>query len=314
MDILNKITSYFDAVLRISPPIILAAMAALLSFKISMMNIAVEGFMLIGAFSAVVVSYFTGSATLGVLSSCIVGAILGLIFATFNLKFKADHMITGIAINLLALGLSTYLLRTYFGVRGTFSPQELVGLPKIRFEFLNSIPILSAFNGQSIIVYLSILIVIIVHIFLYRTVWGTYVQVIGDYQPAAESAGIKVSLIKYLVLVIGGGLAGLGGAHLSLGQVTLFSENMTNGRGFISIAATIFGQRTPIGTFLASLFFSLADVLAIRLQNLNVPVFFIQATPFIVTLIILTVMGIQANQQKKNADKFSKERFNQKGN
>lgn len=302
MNFLDAVTSLVQATLRVSPPIILAAMAALLSFKINMMNMAVEGFMLIGAFTAVVVSYFSGSAIWGVLAACFVGGLLGLIFALFNLKFKADNMITGIAINLLALGLSTFLLRTLFGVRGTLSDPRITGIPTLELSFLSKIPILSALCNQGVIVFVSIIIVFLVHIFLYHTPWGTHVQVIGDYQPAAESAGIKVSIIKYLVLMTGGIMAGLGGAHLSLGQVTLFTENMTNGRGFIAIAATILGQRTPLGSYLAALFFSFADSLSIRLQRINIPVFFVQAIPFILALIALIVISIRSKLQQNRIE------------
>ncbi len=309
MNFLESFTTLFEAALRVSPPIILAAMAALLSFKIKMMNIAIEGFMLIGAFTAVMTSYFSSNAFIGVVSACIIGGLLGFLFALFNLTYKADHIITGIAVNLLALGLSTYLLRTIIGVRGAFSDQGIIGIPQLKLDFLESIPVLSAFSNQGVLVYVSIFIVILVHIFLYRTPWGTYVQAIGDYEPAARTAGIPVLRIKYLVLVFGGVMAGLGGAHLSLGQLTLFTENMTNGRGFIAIAATVFGQRTPIGSFFAALFFSFADAFSIRLQKFDVPVFFIQSIPFILTLVILVIIALQEKIHKARIEHQNIQRY-----
>lgn len=293
MQDLAIIETLLDSTLRSSPPIIFAGLGALLSFKIGMMNMGLEGMMLIGAFTAVITSYFTGSAWLGLLAAMLLGGIMGFLFAFFNLTFKANNVVTSVAVNILALGLTTYLLRILFNVRGAFSSPQIVGLPIYKIPLIESVPLIKTLSGQSVTVYLSFLAVIAVHFVIYKTPIGLRVRATGIHEGAVETAGVKVNRLKFNVIICSGLLAGLGGAHLSLGQLTMFTENMTNSRGFIAIAASIFGQRTPIGTFIASLIFGFADALTMQLQMINLPPQLFQMIPYILTIFLLTVVALR---------------------
>lgn len=290
MNALGVVEMMLAATLRMSAPIILAGLGGLLSFRIGMLNIALEGMMLIGSFTAVLVSYFTGSGYLGMLAAGFLGGVLGYLFALFNLKFKAHNIIAGVAVNTLALGLTTYFLRTFFGVRGAFSSPKIAGLPVFRLPGLEAVPVLRAFSGQSVLVYVSISLVLLLHYILYQTPAGLRIRAGGRHPMAVVTAGVNLERLKYIVLIASGVLSGLGGAHLSLGQLTMFSENMTNGRGFIAMAATIFGQNTPLGTLGASLVFGFADALTMRLQTYNFPPFLIQMGPYVLTLVTLVLV------------------------
>ena len=299
MSSLSALEILLSSTLRMSPPIILASLAGLLSFRIGLLNIALEGMLLIGAFVAVIVSYFTGSAYIGMLAAALTGGTLAFLFALFILKFKADNIVVGTAVNMLALGLTTYLLKVMFGVRGAFSSPEIVGLPVVNIPALESVPLLKVFSGQSILVYISLLLVFVTHHILYQTSIGLRIRASGQQPMAIVTAGINLSLLKYLTLIAGGVLCGLGGAHLSLGQLTMFTENMTNGRGFIAMAASIFGKNTPIGALIGSLMFSFADTLTIRLQSSGFPSFIIQMIPYILTLITLSLVAYRLKQAKR---------------
>ncbi|MCL4424738.1 MAG: ABC transporter permease [Firmicutes bacterium] len=305
---MTQLELLLSATFRMFPPIILAGLGGLLSFRIGMLNIALEGMMLLGAFFAVVVSYLTGSAWFGLLAATLLGGALGFLFALFNLRFNANNIVTGVAVNILSLGLTTYFLRVLFGVRGAFSSPRIVGLPLIRIPILDHIPVLRVLSGQSVLVYVAIGLTFAVHYFLYHTPAGLRVRAVGKHPMAAATAGVDVERLKYFCLVSSGLLSGMGGAHLSLGQLTMFTENMTNGRGFIALAATIFGQNTPIGTFAGSLIFGFADALTLRLQTINLPPHLLQMVPYVLTLLVLLAVALKSRTRAVKASaKASKE-------
>ena len=199
----------------------------------------------------------------------------------------------------MALGLTTFLLKLLFGVRGAFSSPKIIGLPSLTIPFLDSIPVLRAFSGQSILVYLAFITVWIVQKVYYQSRFGLAIRAGGRSPMCAVTAGINMTRIRYITLITGGFFCGLGGAHLSLGQLTMFTENMTNGRGFIAMAASIFGNSTPSGTMAGALIFSFADGVTIMLQRTGFPPQLIRMIPFISTLVILIVVALRKQSIRK---------------
>lgn len=289
---MNVLTLLHTA-LRMTTPIALAALGGLLGHRAGVLNVALEGMMLSSAFTSVLVSFFTGSYLLGVSIGILSSVVWGVIFSFFGITLKGNLTIVGLAINTLVAGMSSYILQTAFGQRGTFSNPDIVGASPIDIPIINQVPIIrDIFNNHTPIVYISLLAVFIVHYLLFYTKLGIYIRTVGEVEEAADSVGISVSKIRYIAVFIGSILSGLAGANLSLENVTMFVENMTAGRGFIALAAIYSGGGTSAGTYLFSLLFGLADALQIRLQNINIPGAFIQMIPYLSIVVVLTLIGI----------------------
>jgi simple sugar transport system permease protein len=290
--------------IRTATPLILAALGGLLTQQAGILNIGMEGMILLGAFFAVVGSYFFGNAFVGVALAAIVGLIIGLIFALFVIDLKSDEFVIGIAINIFAGGLTVFLLRSIFGVKGAFSSPDIIPLPKINFLFMDNIKFLDIiFNNHTIFIYISWILVILTYIYLYKTPHGIWMRGAGEYPNALETAGVSPRKMKYISSIFCGIFCGLAGAHLSLGYLTLFTENMSANRGFIALAAIIFGKANPMGTFLAALLFGFFDALGIRLQVVGVPAQFTQMIPYLATIFALVfVTQRQMNKRKKNKE------------
>lgn len=290
--------------IRTATPLILAALGGLLTQQAGILNIGMEGMILLGAFFAVVGSYFFGNAFVGVALAAIVGLIIGLIFALFVIDLKSDEFVIGIAINIFAGGLTVFLLRSIFGVKGAFSSPDIIPLPKINFPFMDNIKFLDIiFNNHTIFIYISWILVILTYIYLYKTPHGIWMRGAGEYPNALETAGVSPRKMKYISSIFCGIFCGLAGAHLSLGYLTLFTENMSANRGFIALAAIIFGKANPVGTFLAALLFGFFDALGIRLQVVGVPAQFTQMIPYLATIFALVfVTQRQMNKRKKNKE------------
>ena len=277
--------------IRTATPLILAALGGLLTEHAGMLNIGMEGMILLGSFFGVLGSYFFGSALLGVILAALIGALVGLIFAIFVVDLKSDEFIVAIAINMFASGLTVFLLRSIFGVKGAFSSPDIIPLPRIQFLGIKNIPFLNIIlNNHSIFVYISWLLVVFIYIYLYKTPHGIWLRAAGEYPEALETAGISPERMKYIASIACGVLCGLAGTHLSLGYLTLFTENMRANRGFIALAAIIFGGANPIKTFGAALMFGFFDALGIRLQSVGIPAQFTQMIPYVATIIALIIV------------------------
>ena len=300
MDILLSVftVSLFAATIRAATPLTLAALGGIFSERSGVVNIALEGLMLIGAFFAMVVSFYgnqyglppLASAILGLLAAMLFGFLVSLIHAVVSIRFKADQVVSGVAINILALGLTGFLLQQIFNTSGN-SP-SVPNLATWPIPGLASIPIVGdIFFNQPPIVYLALLAVPISAFVLYRTPLGLRLRSVGENPKAADTVGVDVYKLRYLGVGLSGILAGLGGAYLSIGQLNIFTEGMTNGRGFIALAAVIFGNWNPWGAFGACLLFGLADAVQIQLQNAGVaiPSEFLLMFPYVVTLIALAI-------------------------
>ena len=285
--------------LRTATPVILAAMGGLLTEQAGIMNIGMDGMILTGAFVAVAFSFFMSSAGMGVLAAVLVGIVIGLFFALFVVKLKSDEFIIGIALNTFAGGLTVYLLRSIFGVRGTFSDEGIVALPTVHIDFLDSIPLLGPLlNDNSIFVYLTWLLVLLTWIFLYRTPYGFWMRAAGEHPQSLETAGIDPQRMKFLASVLCGVFCGFAGAHLSLGYLTMFTEGMSSSRGFIAFACVIFGMANPPKVFLAALLFGFLDALGLRLQSVGVPSDLTATVPYIATVLMLVYVVVSSDRRK----------------
>lgn len=296
---MDYITVLLQTTVRTFPPVLLAGLGGMLANRVGILNLGLEGTMLMGAFVGVIVSYFTGSAGLALLAAGVAGAAVGILFSVLTVRFRANATVVGIAINLFSAGLTTYLLSVLFHVRGSFSDPGIVALPKINIPFLEGIPLLGAFNGQAVTVWIAILMIAVMQVVMYHTALGLRIRATGFHPMAVTTAGCKTERIQYGALIFGSFLAGIGGVHLSLGQLTMFTEDMVSGRGFIAFAAAIFGKDTPVGTFLGTLLFSVADAATRKIQTLGFPSSLLDTIPYIITVITLWIVARRELGKKK---------------
>lgn len=297
---MDSIANLIAAMLRLSAPLIMVAMAGVLSYQVGLINIALEGLMLVGAFVAVVIAFATGSSLTGVLLAVAAGMILAALFALFVVQLRANLIVAGLAINFLALGGTAYLLQVLFDTSGTFAPPDLQTLGHLDIPFLQDIPIVgTALLGLPILVYVSWLTIPLVAVLLYRTTLGTHIRAVGENAEAAKAAGISVKRMQFTALILGGALCGLAGAHLAMGDLGLFRENMTNGRGFIALAAVYFAAARPGLAALACLLFGLFDALQFRLQTTsNIPPQFFQMLPYLIVVGALVLISARKEWRK----------------
>jgi len=285
IDVIN--VGLFAAALRMATPIAYGALGGIFSERAGIVNIGLEGMMLTGAFTGVTVSFFSGSPWLGVLAAILVGGLLGLLHGVITVKFAGNQVVSGTGINIFALGFTAYMSQILWGSRG--ASESVQGLPDISIPLLKDIPIIGDIIGtHTPLVYLVIIITVISYIVLFKTPLGLRIRAVGERPDAADTAGINVYKTKYLCVIISGMLAGLGGVFLSLGHLSLFVWGMSGGRGFIALAAMIFGKWMPFGAFGASVMFGFADALQMRLQALGLlPPQIILTIPYILTVAVL---------------------------
>jgi len=279
-------TAVFAAALRMATPLIFAALGGIFSERSGVVNIALEGMMLTGAFTAMFVSYHTGNPWLGVLGAMASGVLIGLLHGLFGIRFRANKVVTGTAINIFAGGLTVFLLRDFFGAAGTSPSVATIG--DITLPLINQIPWIGRVIGrQNPLVYLALVAVVVAHVVIYKTSWGLRLRAVGEHPKAADTVGVNVYRMRYVAVALSGALAGLGGTYLSIAHLSRFSEGMTAGRGFIALAAVIFGKWTPFGALGACLFFGYADALQMRLQDVGIPTQFMNMLPYVLTMVAL---------------------------
>jgi simple sugar transport system permease protein len=279
---------YYAAAIRLTTPILLVAMGAIFCERAGVMNIATEGFMLLGTMAAVVATYFSGSPWIGVLVAMLSGALLSLIFAYFVITIGTHQIVTAVAINIFTLGATSIIFRRIFGALST--TPDITGLPIWRIPVLADIPLLGPiFFNQSPLVYLAFLMVPVAHFLMFRTKWGLNIRAVGETPKAADTVGVDVFRIRYGTILISGLVAGLAGAFLSLGQTTIFQEGMTAGRGYIAYTAIVFGKWLPLNTMFGTIIFGFADALQLRIQTLGagVPYQFAVMVPYILTILAI---------------------------
>lgn len=281
--------STLTATLRLATPTALAAMGGVLSERAGIINIGLEGKILGGAFVAAYVSYLTGSPWLGLLAALACGALMGALLGLFTIGLRANHVVAGVGLNILILGLTTWLMQVVWGSRG--SSPAVAALPVWTIPGLRSVPFVGELLGShSPLVYATLLVAPVLWLWLFRTPGGLRARMIGEHPEAAATVGIAVSAVQYRCVIAAGILAAAGGAHLSLGHLSLFTANMSAGRGYMAMAANIFGQWHPIGAMLASMLFALTDALQMRLQIAQAPwpTELVQMLPYLLTIIVVS--------------------------
>lgn len=280
-------------VLAKTTPLLLAAIGGAATQMGNILNIGLEGMMLIGAFTAVVV----GAATnpwIGVLAAIGAAVLLALVFAVASLVFKADFIVVGIGVNLLAVGVSVLLLQVMYGNPGVTPGNVKAILPKLDLGPIGSIPVLGpAINNQTILVWLAFLLVPAYSFLLYRTRFGVHLRAVGEDEPAAIAAGINVFNVKFVSILISGVMCGLAGAQLAMATLGSFTAGMTSSRGFIAVAALTFGLAKPTRTMVACLIFGAADAFADRLSLAGANASLSLMTPYAVTIIALVLAALR---------------------
>lgn len=279
------LTDYLASTLRFSVPLAYAAMGGLFSERSGVLNIGLEGMLLTGAFTSAAATFYSGNVWVGITTAFIVGGLVGLLHAFLCVTLRVNQLVSGLAINLVASGLTSFLGRLIF----SSSTQRLPIVPTITIPVLANIPIIGILFKQDILVYLLFLIIALSVYILFYTNPGLNLRAVGEYPKAADTAGISVTLVRYVAVVFGGCLVGCGGAYLVLVQVNYFAEGMSAGKGFIAIASLIFGRWHPIGSTLACLLFGATEALQLRAQALsvNIPYQFLTMLPYAVAMFAL---------------------------
>ena len=283
--------------IRLSTPLVLAALGGLFSERSGVINIALEGMMLAGAFTAAAVTHAVGNPFVGLLAGMGAGLLIAAIHAVACIRYRADQVVTGTAINILMIGLPPFLSGAFFLSSGS-TPQ----IP--REHLIPSTPIVIAF-----------ILVPLTWYVLYKTPFGLRLRSVGENPEAADAAGVRVAKMRYAGVLISGILAGIGGAYLSIGQSSLFTRNMTSGRGFIALAALIFGKWRPVQTMLACLLFGFTEAVTIQMQGVaklpsgeDIPIQFIQMVPYVLTIVVLAGFIGSSRPPKALGMPYEKER------
>ena len=278
----------WQATLAAAVLLLLPALGGVISERSGVVNIAMEGMMLTGAFFSVVADLAWHNPWLATLVAMIAGGLMALIHAVVSIQFRADQIVSGIAINIVAAGLTVFLINRIYGLQdvGHVGPTE--GLPYIEVHGLDQIPFFGqVLFQQNVIVYIALILLVATHLVLFRTRLGLRIRAVGEHPQAAGTAGINVFLIRYGCVVASGLLSGLSGAFLAIGVSNTFVPNMTDGRGYIALAAMIFGKWTPFGAFIACLIFGLGQAIYDNNSIIHISPYLLSMLPYVLTLIVL---------------------------
>ena len=308
--------SLIFSTIRLATPLVWAAIGGLYSERSGVINVALEGLMLAGAFTAAAVTFYAQSPWVGLGAAMLAGALVAYLLALLCIRFKANEVVTGTGINILFLGLPAVLSGALFLSSGSTPqiPKEQL-LPTLYQLVPGVVPEWRLLTQVSVISLLGLLIVIATAYVLYRTPIGLRLRSVGENPEAADAAGVDVNRIRYIFVTLSGALAGIGGAYLSIGQSSLFTRNMAAGRGFIALAALIFGKWRPVQTMLACLLFGFADAMTIQMQGVaklpsgeDIPVQFVQMIPYVVTIVVLAGFIGQSRAPSALGVPYEKER------
>ena len=291
---------FISSVIRVTTPILFATMAVLLSDRAGVLNISIEGTMLFASLMGVVGSAYTQSAWLGLLIAILSGIFYAGILSFFHLKLKTDIILTGIALNLMASGLTVSILYLLTGDKGVSTALPSKVLPSINIPIIQDIPFIGTIlSGQNVLTYFSLIILIILGIFLKYTRTGMHIRAVGEFPTAVETAGISVNKTRLIALLVSGGIAGMGGAFMSMAYLSMFTKDMVSGRGFIALAAEAMGRGMPFLSLLASLLFGFADALSSSLQLFNFSSELTRLVPYVLTIVALGIYAAREQKKKK---------------
>ncbi len=290
-----SLLDFLASSLRVATPLLFAAMGALISERAGVFAVGLEGMMLAGAFGATAGAFASGSALVGILASMIAGGMVGGIIALVAVRYRAEQIVTGLAANILVIGLTSFLFRLLG--RGSAPVIRIPVLDHWRIPGLADLPFVGPLLfDQPPLTYLALGLIVPLTLFLTRTRWGLMLRAVGESPTAVFATGARPNRWRVGAVVIGAALAGLGGAVLSLQQVGTFSDGMTSGRGYLALAAIIVGRWTPLGSFIACLVFGASEVLYLQLQMTSLPIgsYTIQMLPYIIALVVLAGLGRSA--------------------
>ena len=269
-------------------PIALAALCGVIGERAAVVNIGIEGIMLMSAMTSVMLASLTRNLYLGLLAGMLTGMIVAALHAVLVIQFKVDQIISGVAVNIIGAGASSFISNRYLQTSNTLNNSDI--FPNLAIPGLVKIPILGpVLFENNIMVYLMLILVAVTYVVLFYTPWGLRTRAVGEHPKAADTLGINVFMTRYVNVIIGGMVAGMGGAYFTIGSVGRFDKLMTAGKGFIGLAAMIFGNWNPIGALGSSLIFGFADSLQVKMQILDIPIptEFLQMAPYVVTIIVL---------------------------
>ena len=307
--LIDNLVSLLSTTLRMATPLILAALGGVFSERSGVINIALEGIMLIGAFVAMAFSHITGNPWMGVLAACIAGMLVALVHAIASISFRANQVVSGTAINIFATGITGFMLRVMFQRAGQSPSVQAKG--EWAIPIIKDIPIVGEIIGQHIpFVYLALFFVAFSYWILWKTPFGLRIRSVGEHPAAADSVGINVKRIRYISVMISGFFAGLAGASLSIGLLDVFVKHMSSGKGFIALAAMIFGKWTPQGALLAALLFGFAESLQMLAQTMGltfIPRQFLLMLPYILTILALAGVIGRATPPAADGEPYEKE-------
>lgn len=305
---MNVITSFLASDIRTSTPLILAGIGLVFSERSGVVNIGAEGMMLVGAFVGVMISYYTSSALCGALAAMLSGLLIALLFAFICITLKANQIIAGTAINILASGFTVTMNRLVFGL--STSVNIIESYQPVPIPLLSDLPVIgdSLFH-QTVVGYIAFLLVPISYFIMQRTKIGLRIRSVGENPKACATLGIHIIRLRYVTVMLSGLLCGLAGSFISMGLLSAFTEDMVAGRGFIVIAAVVFGNYTPVGVMLACLLFGAASALQYRLMAINsiVPYQFWTMIPYVITTIALCAYKTKSNQPAASGRPYDKE-------
>ena len=290
MDIAS-LNDIIAASVRIATPVTLAALGGVFCQKAGIFNIGLEGMMLVGSFAVICGEIASGgSIVAGLIFAAGAGILMSLLFALAVLKLGANKIITGIGINLLSVGLTSFLLRAIYDTQGTLRAEGMESLPSIKFSFLQGIPVIGGiFGEQNLLTYIAFIMVIVTALILYKTPFGVAACAIGELPESVESGGVKPDRIALFAILWSGLLCGIAGTYLSTVSVSGFTEDMVQGRGFTAFSALIFGNGNPFVTWAVSILFGFADALGIRIElnNSDFPSSIIKMFPYVLSVVAL---------------------------
>ncbi len=303
-----NLTGMLDSTFLRSIPITLAALSGVLCERSGIVNIGIEGMMLTGAFMSALIGSVMQSYWWGLIAALLAGGLMAALLAVMAIKYKVDQIVAGTAINILATGLTSYFSSRYLQANTALNSPPTFS--KIALPLLGKIPIVGpALFTHTLLVYLTVILVFGIFVMLFYTKWGLRTRAVGEHPRAADTLGVNVFMMRYVNVIIGGMVAGLGGAYLVLSSVARFDELMTAGKGFIGLAAMIFGNWNPIGAFGSSLIFGFADALQTKLAILGVPIpsQFLLMAPYLVTMIVLAGVVGQSRPPAAEGQPYEKE-------
>ncbi|NIK76520.1 simple sugar transport system permease protein [Paenibacillus castaneae] len=290
-------------VLRMLPPILLGALGGLMTDRAGVINIGIEGLMLVSAFSSIAIGAWTNNWFLGVVGGTAASMLVSYAMAFFNLKMKVDIIVIGFAVNIFGAGITVLLMSILFGSHGNYIPATPVSIPAIVIPFIDQIPVIGKLlSGHNLMVWISILAVVFCYFIIYHTPYGFHLRATGEEPSAARSLGIRVERIQYSALIWSGFFSGLAGAYLSMGMTSMFVRDMTAGTGFLALAVVIFGNKNPFGILFGSLVFALAQAVTLVIETAPgnaVPSQLIKMVPYTVTIIALVVYALRKRSYKK---------------